>query len=673
MRKHVLRCIVLLLASPVFATIAPVQSQHNWSGSGTSCAVTFTSFPANNDLIVVWTSWAVTSGPNSITASVTDSLHNGDPTTHLFPSAVGPTIQSASSTASQIFYAKSITGGSTDMVTVTFSSAPSSSNCVIAEASGADLTNPLDSVSAGYSTVGNPTTLLDSGTVAPANANLLLFGGGTSDTGTASLGTGFSLVQKNGGSITEYEVLSGNTALQRATATAGSGNWVMQMAVFRDASWTVAGGWGPGRPGNVLYVDQFPGNDIGAQANNACANLPTGGGTLIFPPGIFQFSNTITNCNKNVVFRGAGAGTPTFPSAPNQLVGTDLQYTGSGEVIVLSGNAVQAWVRDLAIDNTGTGTVAIDFGGSSNCCLNHSGMENVTINSQTCFSKAAVLIGNDENVVDTIIKDSYIRCDNATSSTPMLLTSRVNEVVNVDNTHFTGGGVMLGTWSQMTMSGYLTTAFHMTGGALEPNNNVDAVQVIYAASVVFDHVSAEVGTTGYALDCPSTAEECLGMKWVDGAVFGNGSTVYAFHLDLGTADLVVQNTYFNSFANPAHVIDAQNASRGFLQGNTLFSTGMDLTNTGAGGPICMVNNYNAQNATFYNDFSCTPVTTFAGRVVAPPANGLCLGNSSLCWTAGSGAPSSSCETGSLYSNTTGSPSALYACTATNTWTAVTIP
>jgi hypothetical protein len=33
-------------------------------------------------------------------------------------------------------------------------------------------------------------------------------------------------------------------------------------------------------------------------------------------------------------------------------------------------------------------------------------------------------------------------------------------------------------------------------GGLEPNNNVDAVQVIYAASVVFDHVSAEVGTTG---------------------------------------------------------------------------------------------------------------------------------------------------------------------------------
>jgi hypothetical protein len=359
-RKHVLRCIVLLLASPVFATIAPVQSQHNWSGSGTSCAVTFTSFPANNDLIVVWTSWTVTTGPNSITATVKDSLGNGVGSPAFFPSAVGPTIQSASNTASQIFYAKNIFGGSSDTVTVTFGSAPSSSNCVIAEASGADLTNPLDSVSAGYSTVGIPTSLLDSGTLAPANANLLLFGGGTSDTGTASLGPGFSLVQKNGGSITEYEVVSGNNTLQRATACLGTGtpcpatpagNWVMQMAVFRDASWTVQGGWGPGRPGNVLYVDQFPGSDIGAQANNACANLPTGGGTLIFPPGIFAFSSTIINCNKNVVFRGAGAGTAPFPAFPNQLVGTDLVYSGSGEAIVISGENVQAWVKDLAMDN----------------------------------------------------------------------------------------------------------------------------------------------------------------------------------------------------------------------------------------------------------------------------------------------------------------------------------
>jgi hypothetical protein len=118
-----------------------------------------------------------------------------------------------------MFYAKNITGGGSDTVTVTFSSAPSSSNCVIVEYSGLDQNYPLDSVSAGYSTSGNPTSLMDSGTVAPANANLLVFGGGTSDTGTANLQSGgmFTVVQKSGGSLTEQMVVAGNNALQRAT------------------------------------------------------------------------------------------------------------------------------------------------------------------------------------------------------------------------------------------------------------------------------------------------------------------------------------------------------------------------------------------------------------------------------------------------------------------------
>lgn len=67
---------------------------------------------------------------------------------------------------------------------------------MFAEYSGADQSYPLDSVSAGYSTYGNPTILLDSGTVAPAKANLLVFGGGTSDRGSAGAGSGFTLFNR---------------------------------------------------------------------------------------------------------------------------------------------------------------------------------------------------------------------------------------------------------------------------------------------------------------------------------------------------------------------------------------------------------------------------------------------------------------------------------------------
>ena len=135
---------------------------------------------------------------------------------------MGPTLQSSASTptSAQIFYAKNITGGTgTDTIKVTYSGTVASASCVIVEYSGLDQNYPLDSVSAGYSTSGNPTDLMDSGTVAPANANLLVFGGGTSDMGTANLQSGsmFTVVQKNGGSLTEQMVVAGNNALQRAT------------------------------------------------------------------------------------------------------------------------------------------------------------------------------------------------------------------------------------------------------------------------------------------------------------------------------------------------------------------------------------------------------------------------------------------------------------------------
>ena len=181
------------------------------------------------------------------------------------------------------------------------SSAGVSSGCVVAEYSGADIYYPLDSVSAAYSTSGNPTALLDSGTVAPANANLLLFGGGTWDAGSLIAGPSFTSVQASpsGSSITEQQIVSGNNTLQRATAipnpapSGSGGNWLMQMAVFRDASWTVGGGWTPVRPYQVLDASQFPGVDIGAKINSAYAALPaTGGsGAIIVPPGTYSYTN----------------------------------------------------------------------------------------------------------------------------------------------------------------------------------------------------------------------------------------------------------------------------------------------------------------------------------------------------------------------------------------------
>jgi hypothetical protein len=254
--------IVFLFVVPAFATISKVQSNAKWTCSGTSCAQPFTaSNPVTHNLIAVWTIWQST---GTVTASAGDNLLCAGQPCNTYLSAVGPTLQPNASTptTAQVFYAKNYQnpGMSPVTVTVTFSGTGTvtSAGVVIVEYSGLDTVTPLDSVSQAISSAVGPS--LDSGTTAPANANVLVFGAGNVDINTTFAYGGFTNVQSNsvagGSSLTEQLVVTGNTALQRATACAGipvpcstntGGNWLMQMAVFRAASWTVASGAPPSR------------------------------------------------------------------------------------------------------------------------------------------------------------------------------------------------------------------------------------------------------------------------------------------------------------------------------------------------------------------------------------------------------------------------------------------
>jgi len=241
-----------------------------------------------------------------------------------------------------------------DTITVTFSgSAGVSSGCVVAEFSGADTQYPLDSVSAGYSTSGNPTGLLDSGTVAPANANLLVFGGGTTDyTGSSvGAGTGFTAVQSNVGSITEQMIVSGNNTLQRATAGYPSppptGHWVMQMAIFRDASWTVFGGWSPIRADQVQHTDQFPGTTPTLQIQGALASVYADIGNGQYNPT----TTTSTFCSPGTCPPGPGIVTiPASVAQPGQNM-VDYGAIKLGSVLAkLRNDLITIHVRNPAID-----------------------------------------------------------------------------------------------------------------------------------------------------------------------------------------------------------------------------------------------------------------------------------------------------------------------------------
>jgi hypothetical protein len=139
--------------------------------------------------------------------------------------------------------------------------------------------------------------------------------------------------------------VSGNNTLQRATAVPspalpGGGNWVMQMAVFRDASWTVAGAWSPVRVGQVVDASQFPGSDIGAKVNNAYASLFSTGGTILIPSSAncFQYNTAIafTTPGKPAILQGTGTSpvcllfTPPNGSAITMDWGSSIAGGGGG-------------------------------------------------------------------------------------------------------------------------------------------------------------------------------------------------------------------------------------------------------------------------------------------------------------------------------------------------------
>ena len=409
---------VLLLCLPAAATITQVQSNAYWICSGTTCSSpSFT--PTGGNLLVVWTFWESSSG--TFTATVSDTI---TPQPNTFFSAVGPTFQSAAGTptTAQIFYAKSIHGGSPDMVTVTFTGSVTAAGVVVVEYMGADINNPLDSVSAGYSTSSNPTGLLDSGNVNPANSNLLVFGAGIADITTGlSAGTNFTSIKAaygaSGSAITEQNstAITGNNVLQRATASGSMGNWLMQMAVFRDASWTVAGAWSPARTSQNLYADQFPGSDIGAKVNSALATLPAQTGALVhLPCGTSAFSTQMV-INQPIILQGCGA---SIGSQTDVGPGTWLQWTGGSTVAIdvgiLAGAVGQTTrgvvLRDFSLENDGSGAVGIRVNAQEPKLIN------VIISPVTAtaspFSAAGIVVADQPGnwkVNDFLCRDCYVR------------------------------------------------------------------------------------------------------------------------------------------------------------------------------------------------------------------------------------------------------------------------
>ena len=174
-----------------------------------------------SDLNVVIVGWNDTT---ATVQSVTDSHGN------TYALAAGPI--SGTGLSQAIYYAKNITGGSGNTVTVTFNQAATKPDVRILEYSGVDTASPLD-VSAGASGNGN---VADSGFATTTAANELVIGGSMAHSNTTIMaGAPFTprVITTTDSDVAEDRLVNVAGSYHSWAPLNTSGAWVMQMATFR--------------------------------------------------------------------------------------------------------------------------------------------------------------------------------------------------------------------------------------------------------------------------------------------------------------------------------------------------------------------------------------------------------------------------------------------------------
>ena len=230
--------LVIAVASLLLPTFAAGQAAFVQVNSGpnsfvytNSVDVPFLTPQAAGNLNIVVVGW---SDVSSTVASVTDSNSN---TYALAAGPVATTVPVPGSTnpgvSQAIYYAKNIAAGA-NTVTVRFNQSTAVQSIRILEYSGLDIANPLDNSGAATGS----TTTSDSGSITTNSANDLIFGAGTITTAFTGGGAGFVLQNLNGfGDIAEDQIVSA-AGTYHATGVLAAGDWVMQVAAFRQAGQT---------------------------------------------------------------------------------------------------------------------------------------------------------------------------------------------------------------------------------------------------------------------------------------------------------------------------------------------------------------------------------------------------------------------------------------------------
>lgn len=312
-----------------------------------------------------------------------------------------------------------------------------------------------------------------------------------------------------------------------------------------------------------LFAQQFPGADIGAKINTAEATLSTGGGTIFIGCGNFHFSTTIA-ISKDVILRGCAQG---FQNRQIPMYGTKLTWTGvGGTAIRVTGDRVQATLRDFSLDNVGSGEIGIDIDEFASGVV----VERVSMFPQgTGFSIAGIRLGATANVVDITLRDVYVR-NNAVG----LAAHSVIAFLNLDHARFIYNkinNVQVGDAENDVF------AFNATNSTFEGLLDTTSVNITRVLGASFVNCYFENAGTGYAIDIPNTAVVAWSVS-VDHSTFSGftSSAPYAIDADFASADLRVTNSMFIGFSNPSFLVNNQNAARIHLAGNTLLDAGASL-------------------------------------------------------------------------------------------------
>jgi hypothetical protein len=348
---------------------------------------------------------------------------------------------------------------------------------------------------------------------------------------------------------------------------------------------------------NILYV-----GGLYPTITAAYNALPSTGGWIILPPGIYTMSSTLT-LNKPTHIMGAGYTSPiNFAPTP-----TLVNYTGSGQAFLINSvNGNQSVIEGFNLVNTGTGTIGVDLESNVDADVSGTLIEEMYISG---FSTAGVDIGGNTTLhltINTVLRDVYAANNGINYIIGLSADTTLDHVQGVN---YSTLDVQIGDSTHQAFRVNITD-----NSDLEPNTtpNATVVQILNGESIKIDGDYFEQDGTGFSIDVPATATKVVGLSISDcrfrSGGDGNNSS-FAFHSALASATWNIIGNYFTAYAPNANIIQNTAAQSIVMFGNVGDSSMLSIASASPTGVITHAGNIlggNLQDGARFQSTSTSP-------------------------------------------------------------------